>query len=213
MKSARASNEQIAAPILILVEGQDEKYFLPRMCEHWFQGNASKFDIECVGGSDKFAAAFRALTVRSLGPLKVVGVIVDSEENPDATRQRWRNLIAEVEPAIKRPCRNLQLPEEQLAGAWESLVLKALGGNPVVGCATSFRDCVVPHISKRTSAQKDKIAVQAWLAAELGGAYANVISAQKWQTEKRKKETPLIDYDHAAFAPIKAFLESLLSEL
>jgi hypothetical protein len=137
--------------------------------------------------------------------LKVVGVIADSEEDPQATAQRWKDLIAEVAPVIHCPCEKLQVPDERTSGAFEALVLKALGDDPVVACATTFRDCVAPHIGPRTSAQKDKIAVQAWLSASLGQAYGNVFKAQQ-----RDPDNPLLNYDHAAFSSIRAFIETLL---
>jgi hypothetical protein len=206
MKFAKLGNEAITAPVLLLVEGADEGYLVPKMCEHWFPGRAALIEIECVDGADKFPARFKALKVRSLGLLQVVGVITDSEENPQATAQRWANLFAEVEPLIKRPCKKLQLPHEEKPGAFEALVLQALEADPIAVCALGFRDCVTQHTGARTLAQKDKVAVQAWLSASLGGAYGNVFKAQKKYPEK-----VLLDYDHAAFASIKQFIEDLLS--
>ena len=208
MKSAKAGNEKISAPVLLLVEGQDEEYLVRKMCEHWFPAQTASIDIECVDGKDNFPKRFKALTVRSPGPLKIVGVIADSEEDPLATAQRWSALIAEVSPTINRPCKLLQLPANQTPGAFEALVLNALDGDPVVACATIFRDCVRPHIGVRTLAQQDKIAVQAWLSASLGGAYGNVFKAQQ-----QNPDQVLLNYDHAAFAPIKQFIEALLAEL
>jgi hypothetical protein len=206
MKSAKLGNEAITAPVLLLVEGEDEEYLVQKMCEHWFPGRMASIDIECVRGADKFPGRFKALKVRSHGPLAVVGVIADSEDAPLATAQRWANLFAEVEPVIQRSCQLLQLPNAREPGAFEALVLQALDADPIAVCALGFRDCVAPHIGARTLAKKDKIAVQAWLSASLGGAYGNVFKAQKTQPE-----TALLDYDHAAFAPIKQFIEDLLT--
>lgn len=208
MKFAKAGNETISAPVLLLVEGQDEEYLVRKMCEHWFPAQTASIDIECVDGKDNFPKRFKALAVRSPGPLKIVGVIADSEEDPLATAQRWNALIAEVRPQIKQPCMLLQLPASQTPGAFEALVLNALDGDPVAACATNFRDCVRPHIGVRTLAQHDKIAVQAWLSARLGIAYGNVFKAQQ-----QNPDQVLLNYDHAAFAPIKQFIEELLAEL
>ena len=206
MKSVKLGSEAITAPVLLLVEGEDEKYLVREMCEHWFSGTAANIDIECVHGAANFHRHFRVLKVRSLGPLRVVGVITDSEEDPQATAQRWVDLFAEVEPDIKRPCKKLQLPDEGKPGAFEALVLQALEADAIANCAIGFRDCVRSHIGEKTLAQQDKIAVQAWLSASLGGAYGNVFKAQKKYPEK-----VLLDYDHAAFAPIKQFIKDLLS--
>ena len=93
-------------------------------------------------------------------------------------------------------------------GVFEPLVLQALQNDPVVHCAKAFRDCVTPHFNEgRTLAQRDKIAVQALLSAELGNAYSNVFKAQKAHVMQQ-----LLNYEHAAFLPIKHFLEELLSE-
>nr|WP_315244619.1 DUF3226 domain-containing protein [uncultured Albidiferax sp.] len=202
MKSA----EGITAPVLLLVEGKDEEYLVQKMCEHWFPARAANIDIECVDGADNFPRRFKALPSRSRDSLRVVGVITDSEEDPQATARRWIDLFAEVEPAIKRPCKKLQLPHQDKPGAFEALVLQALQADPIAVCALGFRDCVTQHTGARTLAQQDKIAVQAWLSASLGGAYGNVFKAQKKYPEK-----VLLDYDHAAFAPIKQFIEDLLS--
>ena len=200
-------NKTITAPVLLLVEGLDEEYFVPKMCEQWFEQRAEKINIECIRGGANFSKHFKTLKVRSLGPLKVVGVITDSEESPAATTQRWKDLFKEVEPVIKRPCKKLQLPRDDLPGAFEALVLDAWAGDPIADCAIHFRDCVSPHLGERTLAQKDKIAVQAWLSARLGNAYGNVFSAQQ-----KNSKHQLVNYDHAAFAPIKAFVETLLAE-
>lgn len=208
MKSVKPVNEAITAPVLLLVEGQDEEYLVQKMCEQWFGLHAEKIDIECVGGKDNFPKRFKVLKVRSLGPLKVVGVIADSEEDAAATAQRWADLFQEVEPVINRPCRKLQLPRDDAPGAFEAMVLEALKGDVIADCATHFRDCVSIHLIKPTLAQQDKIAVQGWLSAKLGNAYGNVFSAQK-----KNLDHQLLNYDHAAFAPIKAFVENLLAEI
>jgi hypothetical protein len=210
MKSANAINpvsNPISAAVLLLVEGQDEEYLVQKMCEHWFGPRALDIDIECVGGGDNFPKRFKALTVRSLGALKVVGVIADSEEDPAATAQRWSDLFADVAPKINRPCKKLQLPCDETPGAFEALVLNASDDDAVVSCAINFRDCVSPHLGDRTLAQKDKIAVQAWLSAKLGSAYGNVFKAQE-----KNPTHQLLNYDHAAFAPIKTFIKDLLAE-
>ncbi len=207
MKSVKPVNEAITAPVLLLVEGQDEEYLVQKMCVQWFGDRAGKIDIECVGGRDNFSTRFKILKVRTLGPLKVVGVIADSEEDSAATAQRWSDLFAEVMPVIKRPCKKLQLPSDDAPGAFEALVLDALVGNLVADCVTNFRDCVSPHLDGGTLAQRDKIAVQAWLSASLGHAYGNVFKAQKDHPNQQ-----LLNYDHAAFTPIKVFVEALLAE-
>lgn len=207
MKSVKPVSDAITAPVLLLVEGEDEKNLVQWMCEHWFGSGAQAIDIENVQGRDNFPNRFKALKVRSLGLLRVVGVIADSEEDPAATAQRWLDLFGEVVPHIKRPCKKLQLPNDDTPGAFEALVLAALDDDAVAGCATRFRDCVAPHLGGRTLAQRDKIAVQAWLSAKLGNAYGNVFKAQQHNPEQT-----LLDYDHPAFTPIKVFVDGLLTE-
>ena len=207
-KSIKTGNEAITAPVLLLVEGKDEEYLVQKMCEHWFGQRALAINIECVDGKDNFPKRFKVLKVRSLGPLKVVGVIADSEEDAAATAQRWADLFQEVEPVINRPCRKLQLPRDDAPGAFEAMVLHALKGDVIADCAINFRDCVSPHLIKPTLAQQDKIAVQAWLSAKLGNAYGNVFKAQE-----KYPDHQLLDYDHTAFTPIRAFVETLLAEI
>lgn len=207
-----AGNEAITAPVLLLVEGKDEEALIRQMCIHWFGERAQAIDMECVEGLSNFPKRFRALKVRSLGLLKVVGVIADSEQEPAATAQRWKGLFSEVEPSLvnngtRCPCFKLQLPNDNTPGAFETLMLEAWAGDAVADCATAFRDCVRSHLGQRTLAQQDKIAVQAWLSAKLGNAYGNVFKAQE-----KHPENPLLDYDHPAFAPIKTFIETLLAE-
>jgi hypothetical protein len=208
---AKPANEAITAPVLLLVEGRDEEALIQQMCTHWFGLRSQAIDIECVEGLDNFPKRFRALKVRSLGALKVVGVIADSEQDPAATAQRWTDLFQEVAPLVNKgipcPCRKLQLPGDDTPGAFEALVLAAWAGDEVAHCATAFRDCVIPHLNARTLAQQDKIAVQAWLSAKLGNAYGNVFKAQEKHPDK-----PLLDYDHPAFASIKTFIDALLTE-
>ena len=54
MKSVKPVSDAITAPVLLLVEGQDEEYLVQRMCEQWFGVRAQKIDIECVDGRDNF---------------------------------------------------------------------------------------------------------------------------------------------------------------
>ena len=210
--TSRPANEAITAPVLLLVEGRDEEALIQQMCVHWFGSCMQHIDIECVEGLNNFPRRFRALKVRPRALLKVVGVIADSEEDPAATAQRWAALFKEVEPhlvnnGIPCPCRKLQLPGDDTPGAFEALVLAAWAGDAVADCATAFRDCVMPHLGQRTLAQKDKVAVHAWLSAKLGNAYGNVFKAQE-----KHPDQPLLDYDHSAFASIKTFIEGLLTE-
>ena len=208
---AKPANETITAPVLLLVEGRDEEALIQQMCAHWFGLRAQAIDIECVEGLNNFPRRFCALKVRSLGALRVVGVIADSEQDPVATAQRWAALFQVVEPLVNNgtpcPCRKLQLPSDDMPGAFEALVLAAWAGDAVAQCATAFRDCVMPHLGQRTLAQKDKIAVHAWLSAKLGNAYGNVFKAQE-----KHPDQPLLNYDHSAFSPIKTFIEGLLTE-
>lgn len=203
-------SKPITAPVLLLVEGRDEEALIQQMCTHWFGLRAQVIDIECVEGLDNFPKRFRSLTARTLGPLRVVGVIADSEQDPAATAQRWAALFKEVGHRLAKKgisCRKLQLPSDDTPGAFEALVLAAWAGDAVADCATAFRDCVMPHLGQRTLAQKDKIAVHAWLSAKLGNAYGNVFKAQE-----KHPDQPLLDYDHSAFAPIKTFIDGLLTE-
>ena len=45
MKSAKAGNETISAPVLLLVEGRDEEYLVRKMCEHWFPAQTASIDV------------------------------------------------------------------------------------------------------------------------------------------------------------------------
>lgn len=203
---ASGSAHAITKPILVLVEGDDEYHLMQWMCLHWFGDKADHFAFENVGGKDNFPSRFRALKTRSLGALEVVGVVADSEEDAAATQQRWRDLVNEVVATIEQPCKLLQLPHQDQTGAFETLVLQTLQHSAVAQCAVAFRDCVGQHLNDRTQAQKDKIAVQAWLGASFGRAYGNVFKAQN-----EHSDAALLDYDHSAFSPIKAFLEELLA--
>ena len=165
-RAVQLGNEAITAPVLLLVEGKDEEALIQQMCTHWFGVRAQSIDIECVEGLTNFPKRFRALTVRPRALLKVVGVIADSEQDPAATAQRWNDLFNEVGPSLvnngtRCPCFKLQLPRDNTPGAFETLMLEAWAGDAVADCATAFRDCVSPHLGERTSAQLDKIAVQA----------------------------------------------------
>lgn len=213
MKSAKPGKvpgptHPITTPVLILVEGDDEYHLVQWMAEHWLGEQSQKITLENVGGKDNFARSFKGLQVRSLGALQAVGVICDSEEDAAGTQQRWMQLFDQVQPKIKPRCHLLQLPTVDTNGAFEALVLQALGNDPVARCAQAFRDCVSPELPDRTQAQKDKIAVQAWLSARMGNAYGNVFKAQQ-----KNPEQNLLNYDDPAFQPIKHFLNQLLLDL
>lgn len=209
-KASKAASpaQPITTPVLVLVEGDDEYYLVQWMSGHWFGEKAALIGFENVGGKDKFPSHLRALQTRSHGPLEVVGVIADSEDDARATQQRWGDLFGEVQPKIKPPCSLLQLPSESAPGAFETLVLQALKDDSIAACALTFRDCVSAQLNDRTAAQRDKIAVQSWLGARFGRAYGNVFKAQKAHPDAK-----VLDYDNAVFLPIKHFLEELLAQV
>lgn len=207
MRSVEVMGNEITAPVLLLVEGQDEAYLVRRMCQHWFAERAVQIDIEDAQGGDRLTKQFKAIWVRPKGPLKVVGVITDSEENPADTAQRWRELFKLTDSSIDRPCHVLQLPSPDSSGALETLLLEALANDSIAICATHFRDCVKPQLAHRTVAQMDKIAIRAWLSATFGEAYANVFKAYE-----RDAARDSLNFDHVAFALIKEFIEGLLIE-
>lgn len=202
-------NQPITTPILLLVEGDDEEHLIGWMAQHWFRERAQAIGIENVKGKDQFPARFDALAVRSLGALQQIGVIADSEESAADTAKAWHGRFEKLKARqIQIPCHLLQLPSPAQNGAFEELVLQALDQDVIARCAMQFRDCVANELSDRTQAQKDKVAVQAWLSARMGKAYGNVFSAQKAYDPKT-----LLNYDHPAFVPIRDFLQTLLDAL
>lgn len=196
-------------PILLLVEGADEKYILTNASSHWFADKAELFNMEDAKGGSSLKSRFKTILNRSHAHIKVIGIVTDAEESAASTKQAWDNLLSEFQKKSKIHCAYFVNPHQEESGALERVVLNALQADSLAKCAVEFRDCVKStNKVTRNTAQWDKLAVQSWLNATLGGAYGNISFAQD-----KNPDVNLFNYDHEAFMPIKTFLEDLLSHV
>jgi hypothetical protein len=203
------TNNTISAPILVLVEGQDDAFFLNLMIAAWYPGREHLFDIESAGGLSNLKSRFAAVSVRLSAPLKVVAVMADSDDSPSAAAQVWQDLKQKHEAAIAKPCLFLLLPDSESKGSLETLVLRSLGQDAFANCSIGFRDCIKqidPLL--RNEAQWDKLAVQSWLNAKTGQAFANLFRA-----DEKHSDAVSLDANHAAFQSVKQFLDLLLTHV
>ena len=193
--------EQISAPILLLVEGITDKEFiekllaLPTLIAH-----KAKFDVEHIGGYDKLKPFIEGLKDRpNVANVKVLVVIVDSDERPQL-RSADVDLLLQTVQTAKRQTDYLLLPNNQTAGALESLVLKTLSPSDLA-CAEQYIECIASS-SPLNQAQTDKLRLYAWTSQQQKEPTSNFMRPKVGGVRA-------IDLQHEALSPVRDFLLKL----
>lgn len=198
----------ITAANVLLVEGKDEKFLAELLLQMHDASFAEKVDIQNEGGGSKLLASAQAIDVVSgFNQLKRLAILVDAEEDRDATDAIWTKFRTDfLNQYPSRECDYLILPTNQSSGALESVFLQTLdtNTNPIAKCTTDFMTCVAGHDKQSTQAQKDKLALMTYINAEVKTPHSS-LSVALLQRAKH-----LFDFKHEAFKPLTEFLQKLL---
>ncbi|MFB0555187.1 MAG: DUF3226 domain-containing protein [Phycisphaerae bacterium] len=202
-------NPVISSKVLA-VEGLDEKNFFDKLLKYL---NITDFQIEDVGGKDKFHDRFPALlkTTGFFAPdesprVTHLGIIRDKDE--DEAFESISNIVATA--GLKPPTKHSKfsddnpkvgifiMPGSKVKGTMlEDLCLKTVENHPAMKCVNEFASCASALEIKPKNIPKAK--VQTFLAAQPEIANSVGVGAQKnyW------------DFDSPALEELKQFLSHL----
>jgi hypothetical protein len=200
--------DAINAPVLLLVEGRDEKEICEILLHKIDPLFAQKIDVQHAdGGASLLASANTVDVLSGFSQLKTMAIVVDAEESPNKTNSTWtqfKNTFQKNYPICG--CEILVLPSAEESGALETLFLKSLDTekNSIARCAIDFVACVGELGAQSTQARKDKLALVSYINAHTKNPYSRVGVAIQQDASK------LFDFDHPSFQPLTEFLKAVL---
>jgi hypothetical protein len=202
--------DSITAPVLLLVEGKDEKDICEILLESIDPNFEQRIDLQHAnGGSDLLTSATAIEVLSGFSQLKSIAILVDAEDSPLETSKKWSSFRDDfLRRYPTRQCQILVLPSSQEKGSLETVFLKSLdqATNVIAGCAMGFVSCVGEHGSLSTQARKDKLALVSYINAQTKNPYSRVGLAVKQDSSKK-----LFDFSHSSFKPLNDFLKILLN--
>jgi hypothetical protein len=192
--------KNVTKPKQLLVEGRDAEAFFYPFIETL---DIMDIDIQNYGGIKELPDFLGQLTknsnFRSL--VTSIGIVRDAEENNEGAYQSvqsaLRNCSLPVPEKPNQPSRTTPkvsvfiLPDANSTGMLETLLLRAVGADPVMSCVDEFLNCV-EHKTAYSPTPPEKAKVLAFLAS-------------------RKQIKPLIG--HAALAGYWGFENPAYNEL
>lgn len=195
---------RIASSVQLVVEGNDQFNFFTAFVAHL---SLTHVQIQNSGGVSELRAFLAAIAAEPEFDEQVerLGIVRDAETNADgafaSVRHSLRNAglptperpgeLAEGRPAV----RVLILPGGGRTGMLETLVCESFARDPVDRCIDEFFECVGEASIKNL----DKARAFAYLATAPEPRHSVGVAALRGQW----------DLDHAAFEPVRRFLEEL----
>jgi hypothetical protein len=201
----------ITRPILLLVEGADEKdiceFLLKKICSNY----SDCITVEDAKGGDDLLKQVEGLDIRSgFTVLKTLAIICDAEEKPVTTAKRWRDFEQDFnnDKNKNKTCKVLILPSDTEEGAIERLFLDSLDFSEnskdfIAKCVEKFVTCVGKDSPHTTQAQCNKFKLITYINSKSKKPYTRIGIAIK----DSKKD--LFDFKHDSFKPLIKFLTAL----
>jgi hypothetical protein len=168
--------EEITAPRLLVVEGEDERRFFGALIRHLGleKDVNSRIQILALEGKSGLRAKFKALTSAS-GFLRVtcLGVVRDADDDPNAAFSSIQDALDHVGLSVPekimtlvgaKPAVIVTLVPDKGPGMLEDICLAAVQKDPAMACVTKYFSCLRGNgISSFQNAAKSN--VQAFLAS------------------------------------------------
>jgi hypothetical protein len=213
---AASDPREIGSDLLLVHEGTGDLNVLGALMRHAAVEGFQPFELEGPD-SKKLRKFFKALAmsphfrnpVPGYGhPVRGLAVILDADANATATFQRVRDALAAANlPTPAAPGEVLDgaprigvflVPDNAAPGKIETLCLRSVESDPAWGCLETFFQCVTQKGGK-LPANMDKARAQAFLSTRPNPALPVGLAADEgyW------------NFDHAAFAPLIAFLRDV----
>jgi hypothetical protein len=190
---------------VLLVEGKDERDVVMHLQHlHGIVG----LRIEVLQGRGDLMNRVKRLGFDSAyRNVNRVGIVFDSEDDPQATRLELEGAVAYLSslPQHSKTTHVMQMPAPDKPGSFEALCLQAIAPNDgLLRCCDQFLACIEGTEHKlSTQARKDKVRLLTWYAASTGKPISR-IGRDAHQGDRA------FDYTHPAFHPLVDFLQTLV---
>ncbi|MEY2879831.1 MAG: hypothetical protein RLZZ15_2211 [Verrucomicrobiota bacterium] len=200
MNERESKLTSLTRPKLLLGEGVDEERVFAALVAH--AGLAEQIQVLNYRGKDKLGKYLRTLGgLPGFNQLDSLGITRDADEDATATRTSVDALVTKAVFPAALKISVLVLPDDNRAGALEDALCPALESSPVWPCVEELVKCRIAKTSDwpNPTANRGKAKVEAWLSLQdrptirLGEAAV----------------AGLLPFDHAAFAPLLAFIRAL----
>jgi hypothetical protein len=204
------NNEALTKPFLLIGEGTGEKeFFTDLLTEMGIPG----VQVEDYAGKNKLAAYLKGLTIRSgFDQLQRLVITRDADNDAAGAAASIQAAIAAAGLSAALTVSSMVLPGGGKEGALESLWLESLKGALYEDCVQRFFECLQENgwEPSQLFAKKDKALTQVWLATKNPSNEAFHRASAYGRRSKYAGEK-WVDFDHAAFAPLKEFLRASLT--
>ncbi len=211
--------EQIKSKRLLLVEGNDEKWFCIQLLQSiGLNQNTENLDLQVIdiGGNQNFGASLNLITKSPcFDDVTTIGFIRDAEQNPASSsytstcssiKKYISNFpipeIGQVKTVNGFTCGIFIMPDNKVSGMLENLCLESVKTNPVFEEAEVYVDTAATLMadSDRKKYNKPKAMVQTYLAGQpvLVNTLANAAKKGLW------------DFTNPVFNNIVDFIKNLI---
>ena len=203
-----AEELEIESNLQLIVEGRDQVGFSEALLKHLGIAGVQIHDFRGVSQLRSFLGGFAASD--GFSRVERIGVIRDAEASAGSAFQSVQNALADAGLAVPsqpgertggRPSVSaLILPGGGRPGMLETLLCESFAETPANGCVDGFFECMTA-VPDWSVANPDKARVFAYLAATPTPRHSVGVAALQGQW----------DLEHAAFEPVRRFLEELAS--
>jgi hypothetical protein len=195
-------------PILLLVEGEDDKAFFEALIEDMALEDVQ---VEQLNGKDRWRDKVKNIKeLEEFGKyVKSLGLVRDADTNAVAAFQSVDDALNFA--GLSRPTKPLDsvgsdpmvtvliLPDENEEGELEDLCLKSVESNPAMNCVNAYFECLEQTGLVALPSKLSKPKVQAFLASK-GGKVIGIRRASKWGCWK---------WDNTVFDKVKQFIRQI----
>ena len=190
----------------LLVEGNDPRNFFEAFARHLSLQNMQIQNFGGVNDLRYFLSLLRKMP--GTGKISSIGIVRDAEDSAQSAFESVQSALENAGlPAPRRAGQRLSgepavsvaiLPDNERPGMLETLLCRTFAGAAEDKCIDDYLACVgaLPGVTVK---RPDKARVHAWLAAKPDPHVSAGVAAKKgyW------------DFDHDAFADLRAFLTQL----
>lgn len=145
-------------PYLLIVEGKDDKYFFEAFLQNIESDEAhdlmAKFEVYFIEGKNNLSNELKAIvnTPNFNITVKSIGIVIDSNSNPEATFKSIQHSLHEAHLPIPssefsiagndQRVSILLIPGDNEKGNLECLLLQSVANDPSIECIENYIGCI-----------------------------------------------------------------------
>jgi len=201
---------EVTKPVVLIVEGQEDKSFFSALIRHTRLEN---IQVEGIGGKTELPRQLNQLS-KSRGFLDntvSLGIIRDADENAGGAFQSVCSALQHAQLPIPRQVLETQrgsphvtvmiLPGNNAPGMLEDICLLSVAQDPAIACLDQYFDCLSKQEGINYPHNISKARVHAFLASRDRADLRLGEAAQRgyWP------------WNHSAFDQVKSFLQQIIS--